>query len=341
MKFYFIFWLLLSLTQYSLATPESTLFEILKEEAMFPGLIYRPHLNNSQPRPAIIFLHGSEGGNGNFWIPSNYPPLPTGEDTFTNQLARHYASLGYVTYSLCYFDCGHLTGNFAKLPPDELVNVDIKDYVFAAIKWLRTTPFVQGQKVVLWGGSRGAELTLLTSSLTYNDPDTPDAIIAESPSDFMASAFTKKSADALSKGQQPDLSDSHLSAWIFGGQYLAPPYSSILTEMYTNPSLITFWETDPIWGPMVDIKRIMSRYKQKNINYIHHEYKEDADIRNDFINFQQSLELSTQLFIELKGTGHGAPMTLDSRDLFFATVNAFLEKWAPLKSPSCGEMLNP
>ena len=90
--------------------------EVIKEKAPFPGYMYRP--KDDAAHPGILILHGSDGGNGDFWHFPGKPPANVGEKAGTPQLARHYASLGYVTYALCYFDCMHHEG-YDDYPPKE------------------------------------------------------------------------------------------------------------------------------------------------------------------------------------------------------------------------------
>lgn len=307
-------------------------FKVIEEKADFPGYLFRPD-SKEKNLPAIIFFHGSEGGNADFWKPPAFPNLPTGENNFTAVLAKHYASLGYVTYALCYFDCRHHRG-YSSYPPDELVNVDLENYVYKAFHWLKFSPWVNGGKVAFWGGSRGAELTILLASLlegvnqnSFIKYEVPDAIVASSPSDFVASPFTKVNADLLSAGELPKESLQNLRAWKFNTVNLDPG-GMILTEMFTGPSLITFWENDNIWGPLIDIHRIINRYNHQGISFWYLQHANPQNVNSDFDSFLNHLSKTKRFFLEYKGVGHGDPMPNqgEARKLNFSIINSFLEK---------------
>jgi len=321
--------LLISCVSGATPQPAQPQYEVIKENPKFPGYLYRPNVQG-RTFPAILFLHGSEGGHGNYWQPPNMPSLPVGEDNFTARLAKHYAGLGYVTYALCYFDCRHPQG-FANYPPDELIGVDIKNYVHASMVWLKQSQWVNGKKVAVWGGSRGAELTLLLSSelakANSRFPEKlelPDAILAESPSDFIAHPYSKENADRLSKSEPPLPVPDNQTAWTFG-QIPLPTGQDIPTELYTGPSLITFWETDPIWGPLVDINRILNRYQQSRIPYQLLQHVDPNMAAHDYQKFLLYLKENPRLFVEFKGSGHCAPQTPQSSALFFSIATEFLK----------------
>lgn len=314
-------------TLIDLSFAQTPIHPIVAEKPEFPGYMYRPDVKN-KTFPAIVLLHGSEGGNGNFWQPPGFPQLPTGENTFTAQLAKHYASLGYVTYALCYFDCKHHVG-FKTYPPDELVDVDIKNYVYEAFVSLKKSKWVVGKKVAVMGGSRGAELALLFAGLTegassmgLNALEVPDAVISESPSDFVAYPLTKESADLLSQGKPGVFNGGY--SWKFDTLAL-PPGSTILPEFYTRPTLITYWTEDSIWGESVDIGRILLRYDQSAIPYSLIEHQTPANAQKDLEAFKVALKTNTKVFVRFVGEGHVAPQESEARKLYFSVLNEFLK----------------
>lgn len=318
--------LLFSLVQFSCAQVGP--YTVVAEKPDFPGYMFRPDTKD-KTFPAIVILHGSEGGNGNFWQPPGFPSLPTGENSFTVQTAKYYASLGYVTYALCYFDCKHHQG-FKTYPPDELVNVDIRDYVYEAFAAFKKNKWSSGKKVAVWGSSRGAELTLLLAGLvegantmTRTQLEVPDAIISASPSDFVAYPFSKENAELVSQGLPgvPVIGNS----WKFELFDLIPG-AGILSEAYSGPTLITYWTEDSIWGPSVDVGRIIQRYDQTGITYSLVEHQKSEDGPKDFITFQKELQTSTKIFIKFVGAGHVAPTENHSRKFYFSVVNEFLNK---------------
>lgn len=320
----------LTILIHATAFAQNAPFDVVKEKPGFPGYMYRPNVEG-RTFPAILLFHGSEGGNGNFWQPPGFPPLPTGEENFTARLAKHYASLGYVTYALCYFDCRHHEG-YPSYPPDELVNVDIRNYVYESFLWLKRSRWVNGKKVAVWGGSRGAELAILFASLLESSKSSlgerleiPDAVIAESPSDFVAYPFKKPTTDQRYQREHSSQSNSGLSAWTFNKIPLQPR-ATILTELYTRPSLITFWEMDPIWGPTVDIHRIMNRYDASGIAYRLVEHAEPSESDIDYQKFILALSKTDRTFVEFKGAGHGPPPNRRSNELFFSITNEFLAR---------------
>ncbi|SFU90230.1 hypothetical protein SAMN05421543_112117 [Alicyclobacillus macrosporangiidus] len=107
--------------------------------------------NGNAPALGLIVLGGGEGGLAS---PMTYAAL----------LASH----GYPALALAYFRFEHLLPNLREIP---------LEYFEKAIHWLRHHPACNGQ-VVVYGRSKGAELTLLLGS---KYPEVA-AVIASSPS---------------------------------------------------------------------------------------------------------------------------------------------------------------
>lgn len=93
------------------------------------------------PRPAILYLGGSEGGT----------PFPA--------VAEFLASRGFPTLALAYFREPGL--------PRELANVPL-EYFESALRWLGRQPGVDPARIVIHGASRGGEAALLLGA-TYPD----------------------------------------------------------------------------------------------------------------------------------------------------------------------------
>jgi acetyl esterase/lipase len=225
----------------------------------FPGYMYKP--KNVEKAPVIVLLHGSEGGNGNFWFRPGSNPK-TGADATTPWLARYYASRGFVTLALCYFDCAH-HGENGKNQPNDLVKVDVQEVV-KAYEWAKTTYSSNG-KAALWGISRGAELALLTAlELQKKTPSaTPQLTMALSPPDYVVGSFPKSVAQEIIHGQNSDFTEAlKIPAWISG----ATPYTfktKINLANYNGPLLISYFTQDTVWHPTVNAKKLLSPFEQK------------------------------------------------------------------------------
>ena len=114
------------------------------------GTLFSP--DSSGPRPAVIVLGGSEGGL-------------LGEGVAATLVRRGYAAL-----ALAYFGTRSL--------PSELVEIPL-EYFAGALRWLRSRPETDGDRVALMGGSKGGELALLLGA-TY--PEDIRAVVSYVPS---------------------------------------------------------------------------------------------------------------------------------------------------------------
>ena len=88
--------------------------------------------------PAILVLGGSEGG-----LQGSVP------------LARRLANEGYATFALAYFGAPGVSAQLDLLP---------LEYFRAALDWLEARPEVDGRRIGVFGGSKGAEAALLIAS---------------------------------------------------------------------------------------------------------------------------------------------------------------------------------
>lgn len=239
---------------------------IIKEKAPFPGYMYRP--NDELSHPAILLLHGSEGGNADYWYRPGKPPQKTGGDSLVPFIARYYAMQGYVTYAVCYFDCKHHKG-YSEYPPDELKNVDLMKVTYPALTWLKNYKYVAKKKVVLWGGSRGAEQVLLLATrlteLKATDASIilPDGVVSLSPLERVASAFPQEVADAMIAGQQPIAFPENEVAWLINGEKEVNNQIIDISK-FQNPVLITTFQTDPVWKH-IDMQILKDQYQPKDL----------------------------------------------------------------------------
>lgn len=114
------------------------------------GTLFAPA--SSGPRPAVVVLGGSEGG------------------LLGEGVAATLARRGYAALALAYFGTRSL--------PLELVGIPL-EYFAGALRWLRSRPETDGDRVALMGGSKGGELALLLGA-TY--PGDIRAVVGYVPS---------------------------------------------------------------------------------------------------------------------------------------------------------------
>jgi cephalosporin-C deacetylase-like acetyl esterase len=112
------------------------------------------YLGSGKNQPLVVGLGGSEGGNA--WS-SNY----------WKKTRDQFIEKGYAFLALGYFGC--------KGTPDTLDRIAIED-VYRAIKVASGHPRVNGRKIAIIGGSRGADLALLLGSY-YKDIDCVVSIV--------------------------------------------------------------------------------------------------------------------------------------------------------------------
>ncbi|WP_400191487.1 acyl-CoA thioester hydrolase/BAAT C-terminal domain-containing protein [Hymenobacter sp. B81] len=107
-----------------------------------PGVQSLLYVGSGRQQPLLVGLGGSEGGNA--WASSHWQPT-------RDQLVAD----GYAFLALGYFKA-------AGTPP--LLDRISLDTVYAAIQAAARHPRVNGRKIALIGGSRGADLALLLAS---------------------------------------------------------------------------------------------------------------------------------------------------------------------------------
>jgi len=150
--------------------------------------------------PGVVVLSGSEGG----YESSSFQ-------------AGLLASHGFAALALAYFRAPGL--------PDELALIPL-EYLKRGIDWLGARPDVDGRRLAVWGGSRGAELALLLGA-TF--PVTVRVVVAYAPSIATGAGLTR---DGRPRAE---------SAWTLGGRQFP------IMEIRPPPeALAQFSRPDPV-----------------------------------------------------------------------------------------------
>ena len=164
----------------------------------FASTLFTP--NRARPgAPAVIVIGGSEGR----------------EDTLT---AAALAMDGYPALALGYFKEPGLPQCLCAIP---------LEYFAHAVRWLRAQPVARSRRVILFGGSRGAEGALLIACC---EPHLVDAVVASSPSSEINGGY----------GGKPG------PAWTFDGKPL-PTGTPIPVRRIRVPVLLGDGGQDAIW----------------------------------------------------------------------------------------------
>ena len=114
------------------------------QEIALPGLngaFAQPKDRSAKPLPAILLLHGSEGGS----------------KASARATAIRFANLGYAAFALNYFawPAAGLTG-----VPQAFVDIPVEGLATART-WLMKQPGVDATSIAVWGASKGAEFALV------------------------------------------------------------------------------------------------------------------------------------------------------------------------------------
>ena len=199
-----------------------------------------------KPSPAILLLHGSEGGQ-NGW---------------TSVQAMTFASKGFVTLAFPYSKGGN------PWHAGDILNVDL-ERTSDALTAIKNHEAVQGNKVGLYGVSRGAEHALLLVSLMARDgvQGLPEAVAVHAPSDTIAGAFIS----ANWKPKDREVWDPSLRAWRWRGTTDGlTPTTPIEIEHYQGPLFISHGEEDDVWTVECTRrleKRLISAGRKPEIHY--------------------------------------------------------------------------
>ncbi len=306
----------------ALLSPDNS---VIEEKVPFPGYLFRPKDNAAHP--GIIFLHGSEGGNGDYNDPfGQIPRTSTGKNAATPSFAREYASRGYVTYALCYYDCKCHEGNDT-CPPDNFKEIDIYKITYEAFIWLKKSDYVQNKKVAIWGGSIGAEHSLLFASLIGKHKESmkliePDAILAFSPPDIATGNSTKKQLNDLYKGI--DFVRDNYSAWMFANKKIKTG-TPIDIQNYNGPVLITYFTNDPIiWGAPINPENLVKKYSDNNIPHTFIHFCDENDMSKTFKEVKDNIDKNIIINFT-KEKGHVSPREQKSASLMYESIELFLK----------------
>jgi dienelactone hydrolase len=155
------------------------------------GTLFLP--SGEDVRPAILVLSGSEGGT--------FEPA-----------ASQYAAQGYVAFALAYFGIEDL--------PEELEEIPVET-VERALEWLARHPRVNGDKIAVWGASKGAELALLAASFYPQIK----AVVGKSASAYVFESIGESMGKA------------HKSSWTRGGS----PAPFVPLQFNTRIGMSYFW----------------------------------------------------------------------------------------------------
>lgn len=190
------------------------------------------------PAPAIILLHGSEGG----------------KEGSIEELAKTLRDAGFVTMSLCYYGCMGM--------PDKLTAIPLERVLDAAMA-LKQLPAVHQRKVGLFGWSRGAEQSLLLASLART-ADRIAAVAVHAPFHAVVSSWDPETEDCV-------ITDSLgrkvcTNAWTWYGQPLGggdDPFGpvsgpDILIENYQGPVYLSHGTADDLW-PVQESETLAAR----------------------------------------------------------------------------------
>lgn len=200
------------------------------------------------PVPGIVFLHGSEGGWGDYWSSPSYTPK-VGLEGNSILLAKTLAKSCFAVLHAPYFHSGEYKHLKRKIP-EELVNVPLES-TFEALDWLKSQTYIS--KVGLLGASRGGERAFLVNSYLRVE-DQPSAMVAISPSLLSFTGIDKSHVKDLKKGLEPNWDDA-ITSWTLNKTAI-PTWKKIDIELIENPVLYIYFKRDPAWGKDVQVQTI-------------------------------------------------------------------------------------
>jgi dipeptidyl aminopeptidase/acylaminoacyl peptidase len=219
------------------------------------------------PFPAILLLHGSNGK----W------------SGWTYRTAAILAAHGFLAIPFGYSNGGNSwnAGNIIDVPLDRTAE---------ALGALRASSF-SGDKIGLYGVSRGAEHALLLASLMVRDgvAGLPDAIAVHSAPDVVCGAFDAKTwRDSGDPGWQPW--DPARRAWTWrGSSDDLLPTTTIEIERFEGPLFLSHGTQDTLWSVEMT-RRLWDRLKRHGRNPEVHLYEgEDHEFKSDSENQHNEL----------------------------------------------------
>lgn len=158
------------------------------------------HDGSGQPRKAVVFMGGSEGGKSfsSFGIQGKL---------------GHVVGMGYTLLSLAYFNDRGLPASLEEIP---------LEYFEKAFEWLAGQPEVISDELALVGGSKGAEVSLILGSMNPKIK----AVAALSPTSVVWQGIPKKGGKEGAWAVK--------SSWTYQGKGLPfIPYSIITWSLGT------------------------------------------------------------------------------------------------------------
>ncbi len=210
-------------------TSGSSILQIVQSEGPGGASLYAPA--GDGPFPAVLLLHGSEGGLG--WL--------------AHRAAMMFAAHGFLALPMAY-DRG---GNF--WIGGDVWNVDLDVTEQAALALCRH-PLGNG-RLGVYGWSRGAEHALLFACLAARDGGhAPDAVAAHAPPDTVAGPWRnlfQRDKDEPAEGPptwrfRSDRRRPGLSAWSWRGCALAEG-EAMPIEAYAGPVFLSVGGEDELW----------------------------------------------------------------------------------------------
>jgi dienelactone hydrolase len=188
---------------------------VLSEPTPFPGSALYVQ-QGGRPGPGLVLLHGSEGGDAGF----------------SDLMAMDLASRGFSVLAFSYY---HSPGT-----PYVLANIPIERTEEAA-RWLKDSSWVHGNKVGLYGVSRGAEQAVLLASL-LSDSSVISAVGVHAPYHAVVESFDPETYDSV-----PGPYGRPLPAWTYRGT-VPPPGAAIELEKFAGPVFLSHGTRDEVWG---------------------------------------------------------------------------------------------
>ena len=228
------------------------------------GVVFYPA--GKGPHPAVLVVSGSGGG-------------------VQETRAALFADHGYVALTLAYFAYEDRPQYLREIP---------LEYFEQAAHWLQKQPVVDPEKLVITGGSRGGELSLLLGA-TF---PIFKAVVANVPSSqvwsgvggkdgYTIPAWTHQGkpvlfyvpasrADHYSNPQPPKVIPIPLTPMFLESmkEEAFIQASTIPVENTRAPILLLSGEDDQMWPSSLFSERVMARLKQHNFSYPyeHHSY---------------------------------------------------------------------
>jgi dienelactone hydrolase len=235
--------------------------EIIRDQGIVATL-FRPRC--SLKLPIVITLGGGAGGMSEF-------------------RAELIASHGMASLALSYFGKEGLPSHLQEIPIE---------YFEKTIHWLQTHPAIDPERIILWGVSRGAELSLLLGSLF---PEKIRAIIAYVPSSVVYGSLIHPEKPAWVYRKEPCLASAPfpltpsnftkmkvppgpvaLTPFFLEGMNDASAFaaSAIAVEKLKCPLLLISGQEDKMWPSTLFASQIDKRLKEKGSSILctHHSY---------------------------------------------------------------------